>query len=227
MLRKIFITGACAFLLLGECLADQAGDGCIVSDALGVMDIVWSCLKTNDQVGLQKLVNENRIRMLARGTTVTRMDYEQDSPPIVKIRVLGESEPCYAFKDKIMEGSGYRSSTRTTPAQENQASARGMPDRSTSELPSAPARVITERIETLNGTLETFIRWCSELTNLEDIQISSDGVITAAMPKEDNNIKKAKSLADFLSKKWGEQSKTEHVICRIRLPDGSVVRSQP
>lgn len=83
------------------------------------------------------------------------------------------------------------------------------------------------RIETLNGTPETFIRWCSELTNLENVQISSDGVITAEMPKEDNNVKKAKSLADFLSRKWAEQSKSEHVICRIRLPDGSVVQSQP
>jgi hypothetical protein len=52
-------------------------------------------------------------------------------------------------------------------------------------------------------------------------------MITAKMPTEDNNVKKAKSLADFLSRKWAEQSKSEHVICCIRLPDGSVVQSQP
>jgi hypothetical protein len=79
----------------------------------------------------------------------------------------------------------------------------------------------------LDGTSATFIKWCSELTNLENVQISSDGVITAEMPKEDKNVKKAKSLADFLSRKWADQSKSERVICRIRLPDGSMRQSQP
>jgi hypothetical protein len=229
MLKKTFFTGACAFLLVGKCLADQAGDGCIVSPYSHIMEYVWSCLKTNDQVGLQKLMSDysNQLRTLARGTTVTRMGYEEDSPPIVKIRVLGEPEPCYAFKSTITKDSGYQPSARGTPDQGYQPSARRTPDQSTSALPSAPNGVITQRIETLDGTSETFIKWCSELTNLENVQISSDGLITAEMPKEDNNVKKAKSLADFLSRKWAEQSKSEHVICRIRLPDSSVVQSQP
>jgi hypothetical protein len=229
MLKKIFITGACAFLFLGKCLADQAGAGCIVSPYSYIMGYVWSCLKTNDQVGLQKLMSDysNKLRILARGTTVTRMGWEGDSPPVVEIHVLGEPEPYYAFKDTITKNSGYQPSPHGTPDQDYQPSARGTPDRSISELPSTATRITVERIETLNGTPETFIRWCSELTNLENVQISSDGVITAEMPKEDNNVKKAKSLADFLSRKWAEQSKSEHVICRIRLPDGSVVQSQP
>jgi hypothetical protein len=96
------------FLLLGNCLADRAGVNCIIGDTIGYMEEAWSCLKTHDTAGLEDLIARGRIRIIPAGTQVARLDFETDSPPIVKVRIIGEGESYYAFKNTIIGGENDR-----------------------------------------------------------------------------------------------------------------------